>query len=268
MSTSVYLSPHFDDVALSVGGLAAAGTDAGGYGLCVTLFAAPPTPELPLSGFARELHARWGEPDPAAANALRRAEEQAATRLLGLDLLMLTYADAIYRRGRYNSVAEIFGAVHADETDLPAAIAAALDRAIGRSIGWDGVTVYAPLGLGGHVDHQLAFGAARIIQRVSRQVCYYEDFPYAAKPDALPARLAELRPAHATPTYHDITAVLNRKIAAIASYPSQISSLFQSPEAMPAAVRDYAAAVAAEALPAARVGGYAERTWEIAGEPA
>ncbi|MGI8588851.1 MAG: PIG-L family deacetylase [Chloroflexia bacterium] len=268
MSTTVYLSPHFDDMALSVGGLAATGTDAGGYGLCITLFAAPPAPGLPLSGFAEELHARWGEPDPVAANALRRAEEQAATRLLGLDLLALTYADAVYRHGRYNSVADIFGAVHADEAALPAAIAAALDREIGRSAGWDGVTVYAPLGLGGHVDHQLTFCAARIMQRAGRPVRYYEDFPYAAVPDALSARLAALRPARATPTYHAITATLDRKIAAIAAYPSQISSLFLSQEAMPAAVRDYAAAVAAEAPPAARVGGYAERTWEVAGEPA
>jgi hypothetical protein len=59
------------------------------------------------------------------------------------------------------------------------------------------------------------------------------------------------------------------KIAAIAAYPSQLTSLFPSAEAMPAAVRDYAAAVAAEwrrdAPPGAgELPRYAERYWRLA----
>src|SRR5438046_10721237 len=74
---SVYLSPHFDDMVLSCGGWAARElASAGRRGLCITVFAAPPPG--PLHDFARSLHEQWGEPEPAAANAMRRKEDETA----------------------------------------------------------------------------------------------------------------------------------------------------------------------------------------------
>jgi LmbE family N-acetylglucosaminyl deacetylase len=227
-------------------------------------------------------------------NALRRAEERAAADLLGLDLVLLDYPDAVYRHGRYLGHDDIFGAIHPAEADLPAELAAAIEATIqARSLGPDTV-LYAPLGLGHHVDHQLVYEATALLARQGRRVVHYEDFPYAAKPDAHAARFAELGaspdltpqppslegkgefdspprggagPGERTfaPHYCVIDAGIETKIAAIAAYRSQISSLFPSLEAMPEAVRAYGAEVAAAGWaaagdPAAR-GRYAERYW-------
>ena len=262
----VFLSPHFDDAALSCGGWAAVAAAAGAAGLCVTLFAAPPPAGEPLSPYAQRLHARWGESDPQGGNALRRAEDAAAAALLGLDVLWLDYPDAIYRHGRYLGHDPIFGAVHADEAGLPAALAAAITAGLAaRDLA--GARLYAPLGLGHHVDHQLTFLAATILAAAGWDVLYYDDFPYASQPQAHAARFLELGAAGPAfrPHYAAIDAGIETKIAAIAAYPSQLSSLFPSPDAMPPAVREYAAAVAAEGAAVATPGGpaarYAERYW-------
>ncbi|MDQ2808038.1 MAG: PIG-L family deacetylase [Chloroflexota bacterium] len=244
----VYLSPHFDDVALSCGGMAAAHTAAGGRGRCITVFAAPLPPGTPLSAYVQGQHQRWGDPDAAAANRVRRSEEAAAMACLGLDLTLLDYPDAIYRADRYPSDAHLFGPLHAAEVDLPARLAADLTVILG-ALDPAGLTIYAPLGLGRHVDHQIVFQAARHLAGAGWTVQHYEDYPYAAKPAAHATRFAELGlpaagPA-APPIYYDITATLEAKIAAIAAYPSQLSGLFDPVDTMPAAVRAYAAAVAA-----------------------
>lgn len=258
----VYLSPHFDDIALSCGGMAAAHTAAGGCGRCITVFAAPSPPSTPISAYVQGQHQRWGDPDPAAANRVRRSEEAAALAGLGLDLTLLDYPDAIYRADRYPSDVYLFGPLHADETDLAARLAADLTVILGERAKTD-LTIYAPLGLGRHVDHQLTFQAARRLAGAGWTVQHYEDYPYAAKPAAHATRFAELDLAADDPTvqpiYYDITATLEAKIAAIAAYPSQLSGLFDPVDTMPAAVRAYAAAVAAGWAGAA----YAERCWRL-----
>jgi LmbE family N-acetylglucosaminyl deacetylase len=274
MKDLVFLAPHLDDVALSCGGLAAQATAAGASGLCVTIFTAPPAPGAPVSDYARSLNVRWGSPDPIVIAGLRQAEERAAMRLLGLDLVLLPYSDAIYREGRYLSHAGIFGAVDPDEAPFAEELAATLERELQAHGVVADATIYAPLGLGGHVDHQITFAAARRLAAAGRRIRHYEDFPYAAKPEAHAVRFAALAAGGADfaprAEYCDIGAGLPTKIAAVAAYPSQISSLFPSLEAMPDAVRDYAARVAAEwradgaAVPPPTGGAqFAERYWRV-----
>lgn len=259
--TAVYLSPHFDDIALSCGGWAAAQATAGGRGLCVTVFAGPPAG--PLHAYARRLHTRWGEPDPAAGNRLRRDEEAAALALLGLDPVWLAFPDAIYRPVPYDSHAGIFGEVAASEwaTLLPA-IGVALVATLAAHGVAPPTPLYVPLGVGHHVDHQLLHAAGRALGQAGWPVLFYEDYPYAAQPGVVAARVAEvaaaLAPAALRPTIHDVSATLDVKIAAIAAYASQISSLFPSLAALPGAVRTYAAEVGAATGSAA-----AERYWGV-----
>jgi LmbE family N-acetylglucosaminyl deacetylase len=258
----VYLSPHFDDVPLSVGGFAAAQSAAGDRGRCITVFSAPLAPGEQLSEYALRMHTRWGDPDPAAINRVRRAEEAAATGLLGLDLTLLDYPDAIYRGDHYLSNGQLMGTPHPDEVaDLPARLALDLTTLLGAPT--PATTIYAPLGLGQHVDHQLLFLAARQLAAAGWTVLHYEDYPYAAKPTAHLARFAALGLAPdgqpATPEYYDIEATLDSKIAAIAAYASQLSSLFDPVAEMAQQVRTYAATVAA----AGGSGEYAERFWRL-----
>ncbi len=258
----VYLSPHFDDIALSCGGLAAAQTTTSARGRCITIFAAPLPPDAPLTAHVRHQHSRWGDGDPAQANRARRTEEAIGTARLSLDLTLLDYPDAIYRADRYVNDPQLFGAIHADEADLPGRVAADLQVILG-GVPRPDLTVYAPLALGRHVDHQLTFQAARLLAAVGWTVLHYEDYPYAAQPAAHATRFVELGWAAdgqpAVPIYYDISATLEVKIAAIAAYSSQLSGLFTPVDTMPAAVRKYAAAVAAASVGAT----YAERFWRL-----
>lgn len=264
--TAIFLSPHFDDLALSCGGMAARLSKMGARCIGVTICAAPSAPGEMLSPFAEMLHEQWesaSNSDIEAINEVRRREEQAALKLLGLEPVWLDVPDAIYRRGStgeyfYASEEGLFGKVAHEERRLLVPRITEEIRRVAKESGARGrVRVFAPLGVGNHVDHQLLFWAAR---RLGPRygVLFYEDYPYAAKPGALQARLVSLQ-LPAQPRLVPITEQLGIKIAAISRYKSQLDVLFGSSEAMPAGVRSYGQSVAgglAEGL-------YAERFWHI-----
>jgi LmbE family N-acetylglucosaminyl deacetylase len=254
----VYLSPHLDDAVLSCGGLIHQQVAAGQRPLVVTIFAGSPPRDEELSDFARFLHERDRNPDLVTA---RLAEDQAALAVLGADYLRLAYLDCIYR-GRphageayYPSGEALFGAVHPAEAGLPDELAAALAELIPADAG---VTLYAPLTVGNHVDHQLTFAAARSLAGQGWKVRFYEDYPYVEREaGALEAALAARGIDHwqpaAIPLNEDDLAA---KIAAIACYRTQVDVLFGVPgampgegaRAMPGRIRAYAARVGGERL--------------------
>ena len=96
------------------------------------------------------------------------------------------WPDAIVRRRRYRSPARLFAPLRRDEAPLVEAVRATLQARV------DGGCrrVVAPLGVGGHVDHQIAHAACRAL--VGAEVAYYEDTPYVLTPYQLPRRLARL----------------------------------------------------------------------------
>src|SRR5438876_4781692 len=197
---AVFLSPHFDDIALSCGGMAARLSLSGAHCLCITIFAAPAPGNEPLSEYAQRLHAEWqsgaGEARQAI-NEVRREEERQAMRLLGLQPVWLDLADAPYRRSAagehfYTSDEELFGRVALEERRiLVPRIAEEIRRVIKEHAPRGRVRVFAPLGAGKHVDHRLVFWAARSLGPRCG-VLFYEDYPYAARVGALAARLEEL----------------------------------------------------------------------------
>jgi LmbE family N-acetylglucosaminyl deacetylase len=243
----------------------------GAHCIGITVFAAPHDESVPLSPFMQEMHEGWeraaGMP-AQAINAVRRREEDAAMRVLGLHHEWLDFMDAPYRRDEageypYASSESLFGTpVREERVRLAAEIAekvrAIATHAEGR-LGTRGrVRVFAPLAVGRHVDHQLVFLAAR---RLGPRfgVLFYEDYPYAARAGALQARLAELgMPAQARAT--PISDLIGVKIASIARYKSQLEMLFVTGDAMPEAVRTYTGGVAADA---GWAGEYAERVWQL-----
>ena len=158
----LYVSPHADDVAFSAAAQLARDVAAGARPTVVTLFDAP---------------------EPAA---VRRAEDDAFARAFGVELERGEWPDAIVRRRRYRSPAQLFAPMRADEAPLVEAIRVALQARV------DGGCrrVVAPLGVGGHVDHQIAHAACRAL--VGAELSYYEDTPYVLTPFQLPRRLARL----------------------------------------------------------------------------
>src|SRR3954468_5652850 len=94
---AIFLSPHFDDIALSCGGVAARLSRMGARCLGVTIFTAPAPEDVPLSPFATAMHDEWERSHGTtveAINEVRRDEERAAMRLLGLEPVWLDLLDA------------------------------------------------------------------------------------------------------------------------------------------------------------------------------
>jgi LmbE family N-acetylglucosaminyl deacetylase len=221
---AIFVSPHFDDVALSCGGTVAAAAAAGHDPVIVTVFAGEPPPEQPLSAFALVIHELMGCKDATAAEvlSLRRSEDEAAARTLGARHCRLDHLDAPYR-GPYVYPPSFRGPLHADDADLAARIAADVLRL------WQttpDATVYLPLGVGGHVDHRVCFAVAPALTRAGVRCWHYEDFPYAAwAVDAVEHRLASLDAPFVARSV-EVTSQIESRLAAIQCYRSQLSYLF------------------------------------------
>jgi LmbE family N-acetylglucosaminyl deacetylase len=251
----IYLSPHLDDALLSCGGAIHLHTASGARALVITIFAGEFNGEL--SPFARLQHTYWG--DPPQPMALRRAEDRAAVTSLDAEARHLEYRDAVYRAGPdgdwlYNQEEALWQEVHPADPMGQTGTEALADQLAGQLLSKDGATVYAPLGVGQHVDHQIVHAAARLLLEMGYQVAFYEDFPYAEKAEAL-APIVEAAGAkrwrvEAIPLRaEDLVA----KTCALSYYRSQMSILFGGAEAMPNRVWAFAASRAPQVCLAERI---------------
>jgi LmbE family N-acetylglucosaminyl deacetylase len=239
---TIVLAPHLDDAALSCGAHIATLTGAGHAVLVLTVMAGDP-PAGPLSPLAAAHHERW-QVDGSSV-AARRDEDRRACALLGADYRHESVPDCIYRRDPrdgtplYATVTDFFGRPHPAEAALTAELAEQL-RALPAH-----ERLSAPLGVGGHVDHQIVRRAAE--QAAGTALLYYEDYPYAQQPAALAPILAQDGPWEALLLPVD-AAALTVKVAAIAAYESQLSTFFQDAEDLERQVRSYTSAVGGERL--------------------
>ncbi len=198
--------------------------------------------------------------------AKRRVEDERYAYFAEASVVFLDLPDAVFRG--YEGDAELLGAPRVDDTapfDL-------LRQEIARL---EPQKVYVPLGVGGHVDHQLCRDVGLALLSEGRRwvmpgteytgkLVFYEDFPYAHWNEF--GRLEELGPdvfaglpdsVSLFPTYADIGDQMERKIRGIALYESQIERLFDSPRDMADAVRTYGATLGI----LGEVDGPAERYW-------
>ncbi|HEY0738590.1 MAG TPA: PIG-L family deacetylase [Herpetosiphonaceae bacterium] len=232
----VYIAPHLDDAVLSCGGRIALQRAAGESVLVVTICAGSPGAGAELSPFAQYLHDAWSLGDDPIAR--RREEDRRALAVLGCDVLHLDLLDAPYRVTAYGERDAVFGVVAANDPladELPAILAQLRAQQ-------PQARFYVPLGVGSHVDHQLVCAAGIDLQEQGANLAWYEDAPYAAKrPLAVAERLAALA-ARFVPETIAIDAVLERKLAAIREYGSQLSELFGA-ASMEQVMTDYAAAI-------------------------
>jgi LmbE family N-acetylglucosaminyl deacetylase len=231
----IYLSPHLDDVVLSVGGLVWEQAQSGETVEIWTLCAGDPPPP-PYTAFAEELHARWGVA-PRQASAVRRAEDAAACRALGAGLRHSPLPDCVYRRRESGApvIAErddLFRPGPLAEAHLVPWIASWIQEALPP-----GARLVSPLALGGHVDHRLVRAAA---ERIGLPLGYYADYPYAvADPldgSDLRRQLGGCRPGL---TGGAAPAALAAWQEAVAAYASQISTFWGSLDEMRARIAAY-----------------------------
>ena len=154
----IYLSPHFDDVAFSCGGLIWEQTGLGEKVSIWTICACEPPPGS-ISEYAQSLHKRW-ETGPEAV-AARRAEDLKSSRLMGASSRNFPIPDAIYRSSRvdgrslYTADADLFTELNREEDYLVESLRIDLEQALPQEC-----KLVCPLALGGHVDHRLTRSAA------------------------------------------------------------------------------------------------------------
>jgi LmbE family N-acetylglucosaminyl deacetylase len=234
----IYLSPHFDDVALSCGGLVWEQAQAGEVEVW-TVCAGLPTGNR-ISSFAAGLHERWegisgsaggtSEQTGAEIVRVRRREDEAACRIMGARQRLLDIPDCIYRaapgepgQALYASEQALFGPLHPQENGLVNQLAELLARTLSRQAG-----IVCPLALGNHVDHQLVRRAA---EATGRQLWYYADYPYVDPPGV--GGLAS--------RFQVSETGLEKWVEAVSAYSSQISTFWQSRETMRADLLAYGA---------------------------
>lgn len=228
----IFLSPHFDDVVYSCGGTLGVQGYAGIRPLVITVFGGAPTSPTELSPFALDIHRSMGfRRDIAAAVKARRQEDANALNYLKADFLWLDYPDAIYRGTPpyYTSDAQLIGGdVHPGDLWIDRELAqnlVALHERLPDTV-W-----YAPLAIGGHVDHQIVSSAIdRLIQR-GANVKLYEDFPYVLWENALQARLKFFGNI-LEPALVEMSEMLPLRQEASALYVSQIEANFENKAAM------------------------------------
>jgi LmbE family N-acetylglucosaminyl deacetylase len=202
--------------------------------------------------------------EAADAMAIRKAEDERYAYVMRSSVVWLDLPDAVYRG--YVGDEQLLGRVRDDDA-VPYEV---LRQEILRL---EPQSVYFPLGVGGHVDHQLCREAGLMLLNDDRRwvmpgpdmagrVSFYEDFPYAWWTDFEgPASLAE--PLDLPPgmeleaRYSDISDVMEQKAAGIRLYASQLVRLFESDQGM---LDDLAGFHARVAL-GGGVEGYAERYW-------
>jgi LmbE family N-acetylglucosaminyl deacetylase len=234
----IYIQPHFDDAALSCGGTIALQRGTGQQVLVVTAFGGVTPAGLQLSPFAVQNQQRMSLGlDGAEAVRKRRAEDAAAAETLGADTLWLDSVDAIYRGtpAYYAGEDALFGTVNSADLQLDEELAGVLLNIHERA---PLAVIYAPLGAGHHVDHQLCCSAADRLAQRKANVKFYEDFPYAAQPGALESRQRELG-IPMEPEVVEISGTMRTKEEAVALYVSQVPSLFGTQDRMRQALRTY-----------------------------
>jgi len=228
MDLYIFLSPHFDDAALSCGGLIKRLTTARKRVVVATIFTADLPPGETPSRLARRNHLAWNAgPLPFAARAV---EDERAMKVLGAEHKHLGFLDAMYRRDGggtpfYQTSTVGVPVVDADEREIVPSLRNKFEELRPQYAGFD-LHIFSPLSLGGHVDHVLVRKAAEALWNP----IYYEDYPYAGREGVTKAWLeSEGKDSR----WKYVSLKLNpdekaSRVSAVLKYTSQIRGLFPS----------------------------------------
>ena len=221
------VSPHLDDAVLSCGALLAHLTRRCHVVVATVFTEAAPRPwSVPARRQLRALGM-----DAESLFEQRRAEDRAVVGELGAAAIHLGLTDALFRRvggpaarpqsrrRRPTYPTFRFDAARGRIARADAGLSAEVGERIADTIRASGaVLVFAPLGIGRHVDHVITRQAAH---GIGTRTVYYSDFPYseAAAPEPGFVRRAALVP-------HPWLPLRAENAKRIAGYRSQFAGLF------------------------------------------
>jgi 2'-N-acetylparomamine deacetylase / 2'''-acetyl-6'''-hydroxyneomycin deacetylase len=205
---TLVLSPHADDVALSVGGSLHHG-----------VFRRPITLAT-LFGRSNFVRGRFS-PDWRSVTDSRREEDKAFATSLNADLRYFELAEATLRPSEGKD--RIFARTAEEPMAVPASLTSALQQLL-AAVRPD--TLLIPLGLGCHRDHLLTQREGTALGRkATATIVYYEDLPYAAQLSNRKVRKhARTIDPDVRPMRIDIRATLKEKLRSVSLYRTQMAS--------------------------------------------
>ena len=227
-SAVMFVSPHLDDAVLSCGALLAQLARTNSVTV-LTVFSAARPPARWAPSARGELQGH-GATDALEYFEDRRAEDIAALTEAGAKWMHLGFTDAPFRRvgetaGKDTGLAAYpsfhFNIARGWIARSDATLAAKVGVKVREAVSANEVgTVFAPLGVGRHVDHLITRNA---VVAAEIDAVYYSDFPYSetAKPSTGFVRKASLQPY----TWLDGRA---ENVNLIAKYKTQVDGLFPS----------------------------------------
>lgn len=163
MKRILFISPHLDDAVLSCGAFIAQAVQCGLEVFVATLFS-----ESEKVNKAKDLYQK------------RKNDDLQALQSLGAHPLHLGFTDAPFRSKRYKDFSTILFHHRLPEQEklLEKAVAKAI-RALFEKL--QPAELFFPLGVGGHIDHHIAFECSKLFWH-TRILKYYEELPYALIP--------------------------------------------------------------------------------------
>ena len=238
----VILSPHLDDAALSCGGLLHALR--GRVSTLVVTICCGSIRVVKADGRTK-LSSRRGH----ASSRTRRREDIAAMHSVDTAFAHLSFADGIYRRspltGRliYRNARERWVAPRVDDLAHIEELYLVLCR---LCLGLGRILLLSPMGIGHHVDHQIAAQVAvrMAATNAGAELLFYEDFPYVVDrrvgggdQDDPPKALARL---HLSPTQRLVMPVdVDAKMTLLRHYATQVTPLFGDDSGMRARIANH-----------------------------
>ena len=212
------VSPHYDDVPLSLGQSLRDGALAA-------------TDVRVRVAFGRSNWTNWVHPTRSRATPIswwRRIEETVAARSFGYRWTSAGWEEALLRWGTTGGDRLLDETADLSDEPLVPEVAAWLQDVAAGGRGERPELVLVPSGLGGHADHRIvALAAARVAAELPVPVGFYEDRPYVAylDHDAIEAQLAPLRlDLEVRAVSGPVTAATQRRMRRC--YPSQIDRFF------------------------------------------
>jgi LmbE family N-acetylglucosaminyl deacetylase len=252
-SGCVFLSPHYDDAALSCGGLLTRLSQRSAQVTMLTVFtadAANPDDTSPLAHTLRALwHTGHGQDE---VYKVRAEEERGVCEALGFGSAWLGFPEAPCRYPRMRTVDELVSPGYDLRQDV--AYAALRERLGAELDAHRGACVFVPLGVG-HLDHLLVYAVVDDLitaGEVNHPVMYYEDYPYAAR-SGIAQRLAQVQ-SHTTMWPHTLALgdALRARFDLIQRYHSQMRMLFETESGAFDELNTYAMSVGGGAVPCER----------------
>lgn len=217
MPRALFLSPHLDDVAFSCAATLRRFVDEAFDVELVTVFTASVADP---TGFALRCQTDKGLPPDLDYMDLRRAEDREFCHIAGVShFTHWNFAEAPHRG--YDAAPELFAGEKAGD-EVWKLLASELEKLPAPDV------VFAPQGLGNHVDHLQVIRA--VLQRGWAPITrWYRDTPYAIRePKAQPSPL--LPPDVFVDAISFDETELQRKVRGCCAYPSQIGFQFGGAE--------------------------------------